>query len=74
MGLDVLLQILRTLERLATKFALVRLQGDMDTDVRGDMVALDSLRAAVAPLASQAKVVCALAANMAFADVFLQVC
>jgi hypothetical protein len=45
-SLDVLLQILRSLERLATKVALMRLEGDVDADVRCDVVALDGCDAA----------------------------
>ncbi len=71
-GLDVLLQVLRALEGLATELALVRLEGDMDTDVRSDVVTLDGGCAARVPLAGKAQVVCALAANMAIANVFLQ--
>jgi hypothetical protein len=71
MGLDVLLQVLRALEGLATEVALVRLQGDMDTNMGGDVVALDGGGVAVAPLASQVQVVGALATDMALADVFL---
>lgn len=41
MGLDVLLQVLRTLEGLAAELTLVRLKGHVDTDVRGDVVSLD---------------------------------
>jgi hypothetical protein len=73
-GLDVLFQILGALESLAAEVALVRLQGDMDTDVRGDVVTLDRGGAAVAPLAGQVEVVCALATDMAFADVVLGGC
>lgn len=43
----------------------------MDTDVRGDMVAFDSGCAATTPLAGQVEVVGGLAADMAFADMFL---
>lgn len=71
MGLDVLLQVLRALEGLATEIALVGLQGDMDANVGGDVVALDGGGVAVAPLAGQVQVVSALATDMAFADVFL---
>lgn len=39
--LDMLLEILRALERLAAELALVRLERDMDADVRSDVVALD---------------------------------
>lgn len=44
--LDMLLEILRTLEGLATELALVRLERDMDTDMRGDVVTLHSGSAA----------------------------
>jgi hypothetical protein len=71
-GLHMLLEILRTLERLATEVALVRLQGDMDANVRGDVIALDRGSTAVAPLAGEVEVVGALAANMALTDVVLQ--
>lgn len=71
MGLDVLLQILGPLEGLATEITLVRLQGHMDPDVRGDVIALDRGRVASTPLASQVQVVGALTADMALADVFL---
>lgn len=71
MGLDVFFQILGPLEGLATEVALVRLQGNMHTNVRGDVVTLDGGGVAVAPLASQVQVVGAFAANMALADVVL---
>lgn len=72
MRLDVLLEILRALEGLLAKVALVRLQGNVDADVRGDVVALDGRGAAVAPLALEVEVVCALAADMLVADVLLR--
>lgn len=71
MGLDVLLQILRALERLAAKVALVRLKRNVNTDVRSNVVTLDGSCAASVPLAGQAQVVGALAADMAFANVIL---
>jgi len=71
MGLDVLLEILGPLERLAAEVALVRLEGHMDADVRGDVVALDRGSAALVPLAGEVQVVGALAANMLLADVLL---
>lgn len=49
----------------------MRLQGDMDSDVRGDVVTLDSGGAAGIPLASEIQVVGALATNMFLTDVFL---
>ena len=46
MSLDVLLEILGSLEGLATEVALMRLQGNMDADMRGDVVTLDGSNAA----------------------------
>lgn len=66
-----LLQILGALERLPTKVTLVWLQGDVNTNVRGDVVALDRCGAARVPLASQVEVVGALSANMSLTDVVL---
>lgn len=71
MGLDMLLQILRPLESLAAEVALVRFKRNMDSNMRGDMVALDSGSATATPLASQVKVVGTLAADMALTNVFL---
>jgi hypothetical protein len=69
--LDMLLQILRSLERLAAKVALMRLEGDVDADMRGDVITLDSCDAARTPVTSQVEVVCALAADVAFTYVLL---
>jgi hypothetical protein len=71
MSLNVLLQILRTLESLATEVALVRLERYMDSNVRGDVITLDGGSVASTPLARQVQVVSAFASNMALADVFL---
>lgn len=71
MRLDMLLKILGTLERLSAKVALVRLERDMDADVRRDVVALDGRGAAGIPLAGQVQVVGALATNVLLADVLL---
>lgn len=72
-GLDMLLQILRTLEGLAAEVTLMWLEGNVDSDVRGNVVALDGGGPARAPLAGQVEVVGALATDMAFADVVLRV-
>ena len=72
MGLDVLLQILRTLESLAAEVTLVGLQGDVDSDVGGDMVTLDGGGSALVPSTGQVKVVGALATDMLLANVFLK--
>lgn len=66
------LEILRTLEGLATELALVRLQGDMDSDVGSNVVTLDRGGAALTPRAGEVEVVCRLATNMTLADVFLR--
>jgi hypothetical protein len=71
MGLDVLLEILGPLERLAAEVALMRLQRHVDADVRGDVVALDRGGAALVPLADQVEVVGALATDMLLTDVVL---
>lgn len=71
MSLDMFLQILGTLEGFATEITLVRLKGHMHTNVRGDVVALDSRGVAGSPLAGQVQVVGALATDMAFTNVFL---
>jgi hypothetical protein len=42
MSLDVLLQVLRTLEGLSAEITFVRLERDVDSDVGGNVVALDS--------------------------------
>lgn len=67
-----LLEILWALESLATEVALVRLQRNVNTDVRSDVVTLDGGGAAVAPLARQIQVVGALAPNVTFANVILR--
>lgn len=71
MGLDMFLQILGTLERLPAEIALVRFQGNMDSDVRSDVVTLYRRRAAASPLARQVEVVGAFATNVTLADMFL---
>jgi HAMP domain-containing protein len=72
-SLDVLLEILGALERLATEVALMRLQRHVNADVRSNVITLDGGSAAVTPLARQIQVVGALAPNVAFAYVILQV-
>lgn len=70
-GLNVLLEILRALEGLSAEVALVWLQGDVHTNVRGDVVALHRCGAARVPLASQVEVVGALPSNVPLTDVVL---
>jgi hypothetical protein len=45
-GLNVLLEILRSLESLATEVALMRLKGNVDADMGCDVIALDGCDAA----------------------------
>jgi hypothetical protein len=71
-GLDVLLEILRSLEGFAAKVALVGLERDVHANVRSDVITLDSRCAAIAPLTSEVQVVGALAADMALADVVIK--
>lgn len=67
-----LLEILGTLERLATELALVGLEGNMDADVGGDVITLDRGSTARVPLASEVQVVGALATDMALTNVLLE--
>ena len=71
MGLDMFLEVLRTFECFATKVAFVRFQGNMDTDVRGNVITFDCRGSAATPLASQVEIVGALATDMAFTDMVL---
>lgn len=66
-----LLQVLGALERLATELALVRLEGNMNSDMRSNMVALHSSGATRVPVACEIQIVCALTTNMALTDVVL---
>lgn len=66
-----LLQVLRTLEGLATELTFVRLQRHVDSDVGGDVVALDGGGTARLPSTGQVEVVGALATNMLLANVLL---
>ena len=66
-----LLKILRALERLAAEVAFMRLERDVNTDMRRDVVALNSGRPARTPLARQVEVVGALATDVALANVVL---
>ena len=71
MGLHMLLEILGPLERLSAEVAFVRLQGHVNADVRGDVVALDRGGPARVPLAREVQVVGALATDMTLTNVFL---
>jgi hypothetical protein len=71
MYLDVLLEILRTLESLSTEIALVWFERNVDSNVGSDMIALDCGGTALIPSASKVQVVCALASDVLLADVLL---
>jgi hypothetical protein len=66
-----LLQVLGALERLLTKVALVWLEGNMNTNVRGDVIALDSGGVALIPSTGEVEIVGALAANMTLTHMVL---
>lgn len=70
--LDMLLEVLGSLEGLAAELALVRLQGNVNANVACDVIALDRGRAARVPTAGQVQVICALATDMALADVLVE--
>jgi hypothetical protein len=69
---DVLLQILRTLEALATHVASMRLERNVDSDVAGNVISLDCFGVAISPGTGQAEVVCRFASNMCFAQMILK--
>lgn len=71
-GLDVLLQVLGTLESLSAEVTFVWLERDVDANVGGDMIALDSGGTAGVPSAGEVQVVGALSADMLLADVLLK--
>lgn len=70
-GLDMLLEILWALERLATEFTFVGFERDVDAYVRCDVIALDSRGTTTPPLTGEVEVVRRLPANVALADMFL---
>ena len=71
-GLNMLLQILGTLEGLSAEVALVWLERDVDSNVRGDMIAFDGRGTARVPATGEVQVVGTLPADMLFADVVLE--
>lgn len=71
MGLDMLLEILRTFKSFAAEIAFMRLQWHVDSNVRGDVVSLNCRGAAISPLAGEVEVVGALSPNMALANMVL---
>lgn len=69
MRLDVLLQILRALERLSAEVAFVRFQWNVDPYVGGDVIALHSGSSARVPATGKVEIVCALAPDVLLTDV-----
>ena len=67
-----LLQILRTLEAFATKVALVWFKRYMNTNVRGNMIALYRSRSTRAPATGKVQVIGALSSDMALTNMLLQ--
>ena len=72
MSLDMLLQVLRTLEGLAAKVTFMRLQRHVDSNVGGDVIPLHSRSPTVTPSTGEIQVVGTLSPNMAFTHMFLQ--
>lgn len=73
MCLYMLLEILRALKGLSAEFTSMWFQGDVDSDVGGDVVALDDGDMAISPCALQVEVVGALPPNVTVANMFLDV-
>ena len=67
-----LLEVLRTLEILPAMPATMRLHRHMHANVRRDMITLDRLDSAIAPLAVEIEVVCRPTSDMLLAEVLLQ--
>ena len=70
--LHMLLQVLRSLEALTAKVALVRLERNMNTNMRSNVVTLDSGSSGLIPLACQVEVVSALTANVLLANMLIE--
>ena len=71
MGLDMFLQVLRSFECFAAELAFVRLEGNVNANVRGDVVSLDGGGSTLTPGAGQVEVVGRLSTDMSLADVLL---
>lgn len=69
-SLYMFLQILGALERLATEVALVRLQWDVNSNVRSNVVTFDGSGSARVPPAREIQVVGALSSDMLLTDMF----
>lgn len=71
MCFDMLFQILGPFECLATKVTSMRLQGHVNADVRGNMVAFDNGNVAIGPSTFQVEVIRAFPADVDFANMVL---
>ena len=72
MGLDMLLQVLGTLEGLPAEITFVRLERNVYSNVGSDMVALDSGGTARVPSTGKVQVVGTLSSDMFLADMLLE--
>lgn len=72
MDLLVLLEVLGAFKTLIADLTRMRLERDMDTEVRGDMVAFGTGRIAVLPKASEREVISRLASDMVVTEVVIQ--
>lgn len=73
MSLDMFLFILWPFESLPTKLAPMRLQRDVNADMRRDVIPLDDFNLTVTPSTDQIQVIGAFAANVDFADMVLNI-
>lgn len=70
-GLDMLLEILGAFERLSAEVALMRLERNVNSNVRGDVITLDGGSATRVPLACEVQVVGALPSDVLLAQMIL---
>lgn len=72
MSLDMFLFILWPFESFSTKLAPMRLQGDVNANVRSDMIPLDNFNVAVTPSTDQIQIIGAFATDVDFAYMVLR--
>ena len=72
-SLDMLLQVLRTLEGLSTEVTFVGLQGNVNTNMRSDVIPFDGCGPTASPRTSQIQIVRTLTSDMTFTNMFLYV-
>jgi hypothetical protein len=70
-NLHMFLQVLGTFERFSAKVTFVRLQWDVDADMRSDVVTLDGGGTAGVPSTGQVQVISALPSNVLLTDMVL---